>query len=56
MITFPLILLRGLFLRSFGKYVASALPFIDIGIAFGLVLIALGLVINIWKIVCARKR
>ena len=55
MITVPLILLRRLFLGTLGKYVLPALPFINLGIAFGLALMAGGVGIIIWKFIRNRK-
>jgi hypothetical protein len=56
MIFFPLIMLKGLFLKTFGKYVVHALPVIDLGIALGFLLMAGGAGIIIWKIIRDRMQ
>jgi hypothetical protein len=58
MVTVPVVMVRNVFLKTFGKYVAGAIPFIDGVILLGLLLMAAGFGIIIFKIirVLLRKR
>ena len=55
-ITFPLIVLRGLFLRTFDRLLAHMILFLDVIIVLGFLLMAGGVGTMIWNVVRARNQ
>jgi len=55
MILVPLLMLRSLFAKFFGKYAVQSLGFIDLGIAFAFLVLVVGVGIIVWSLFRSRK-